>query len=385
MSACTSFRASRGSMQGLSLVELMVALTIGLILTLGLVEVFAASKSAYRTAEGIARVQENARFALDYLQRDIRMIGHFGCVNDQSHKLQAGAFGMHTGAAAGGPLDFNLSVEGFEANSTQPGQTVNLAAAAAGWTPALPAHLSGLNPSPGSDIIMLRFLRGTGAPVANVAVSGANATVTLVPGTYPNLTDDGVATPDLFGIADCAFANIFTGPGNAGAGTVTANGVGGAIDRYTSSPTGHTALYRAEAVAYYVGVSNVSNQRSLMRARWNGAGVRTVEELVEGIESLQLLYGQDQSVDVTRPTGYVANQDTAATLSTATTPAGEQQWRRVGLVQIGLIAASTSPASVAQATQAPTALGVGFASGNDGRLRVAYESTVALRNRLYGN
>lgn len=36
-------------------------------------------------AEGSARAQENGRFALEFLQRDIRMAGHFGCVNDQAH------------------------------------------------------------------------------------------------------------------------------------------------------------------------------------------------------------------------------------------------------------------------------------------------------------
>ena len=126
---------------GLSLVELMIALLIGSILMLGLVQVFSASKAAYQVSEGLARVQENGRFALDYLQRDIRLIGHFGCVNDQSHKQQVDALRMNTGATAGQPLDFNLSVQGYEANGTsQVDQVLNLAAPTAGWTPALPAR-----------------------------------------------------------------------------------------------------------------------------------------------------------------------------------------------------------------------------------------------------
>ncbi len=56
---------SRQTMSGLSLIELMIALTIGLIIMLGVVQVFAASRTAYQLSEGLARVQENSRFAMD--------------------------------------------------------------------------------------------------------------------------------------------------------------------------------------------------------------------------------------------------------------------------------------------------------------------------------
>src|SRR5690606_21928152 len=74
---------------GLSLIELMIALAIGSLLILALVEVFAASRAAYMLATGLARTQENGRFAIDILQRDLRMAGHAGCVNDQARFLPA--------------------------------------------------------------------------------------------------------------------------------------------------------------------------------------------------------------------------------------------------------------------------------------------------------
>ncbi|MCY0536225.1 PilW family protein, partial [Klebsiella pneumoniae] len=72
---------------GVTLIELLVALGIGALLILGLVEVFSASRTAYQLSTGLARSQENGRFALDILQRDIRMAGHVGCVNDQARFL----------------------------------------------------------------------------------------------------------------------------------------------------------------------------------------------------------------------------------------------------------------------------------------------------------
>ena len=376
----------RRNAAGLSLVELMIALLIGSILMLGLVQVFSASRAAYQVSEGVARVQENGRFALDYLQRDIRLIGHFGCVNDQSHKQQVDALRMNTGATAGQPLDFNLSLQGYEANGTsQVDQVLNLAAPTAGWTPALPAHLADLGASPGSDIIMLRFLRPNSAPVSSLVVSGSTTTISTTPAGWSDLTEDGVASPGVFGVADCSYVDVFNGAGNAGAQTVTANV---ALDRYTPNPAGQAALYRAEAVAYYV-ANNASNRRSLFRARWSG-GARTTEELVEGIESIQFLYGQDRSADVNNPSGFMANQVAASdgALGVATTVAGEQAWRRVGLVQVAVVAASPDRATTQQAANAdtrPRALGVQVVGPDDGRYRASYESTVALRNRLYGN
>ena len=72
--------------RGLSLVELMVALAIGLLLLLGLVEIFGASRAAFSSAEGSARIQENSRFALEFLRRDARMAGHMGCLNELGYQ-----------------------------------------------------------------------------------------------------------------------------------------------------------------------------------------------------------------------------------------------------------------------------------------------------------
>lgn len=383
-------RRMHGSMslpaRGLSLVELMIALLIGSILMLGLVEVFSASRAAYRVSEGLGRVQENGRFALDYLQRDVRMIGHFGCANDQAHKQRVDAFGMRTGAATGGPLDFRLSVQGFDGGATAPGTTLNLESPAAGWNPALPAHISGLPnpPRAGSDVIMLRYLRPNGAPVSAIA---GNVVSTTAAG-WADLIEDGVGAPDVFAIADCSYVDVFAGAGDPVARTVTAAAAPAVpFDRYTPNPAGHAALHRAEAVAYYV-ANGANNQPSLFRTRWRAGGGPTTEELVEGIESIQLLYGQDASPAAGNPSGFIANQVPANTIGAATSPAGEEAWRRVGLVQIAVVAASPERASAQQAVDAgnrPRALGVRIAAPADGRFRASYETTVALRNRLYGN
>lgn len=370
---------------GVSLIELMIALVIGSILILGLLQVFTASRTAYQLSEGMARAQENARFALDYLQRDIRMAGHFGCVNDQAHLQTPGSLQPHFGATPAFPLDFSVSIQGYEAPNTAPGNALTLGATWAAIT-GLPTPISNLNPRAGSDIIVLRYFSNEGAPVTGIAKPSASETVTVAPGRWASLTTDGVATPTLFGIGDCRFADVFAGTGT---GTVTVSGAAAPatnlMGRFTPQPSGQTMLYRAESLVYYVGTG--PDGPSLFRARYNGAtGAYVPEELVAGVENLQLMYGQDRVLDLNAnpPSGYIDVQNVANSGGAWSA----NDWRRVGLVQVGLLVRSPGPAASEQtAAGIRRALGVSYSppATNDGLYRASYEVTIALRNRLYGN
>jgi type IV pilus assembly protein PilW len=64
---------------GFSLVEMMVAMTISLVLVLGVATIMISSKRSYNVQQDMARMQENARFAIEFLNKDLRMAGYFGC------------------------------------------------------------------------------------------------------------------------------------------------------------------------------------------------------------------------------------------------------------------------------------------------------------------
>lgn len=374
---------------GLSLVELMIALVIGLILMLGITQIFIASHSASRLSEGVARAQENGRFALDFLERDIRMAGHMGCVNDQAHFIKGLGLPKNNfapGTGSGSPLDFSVAIQGYEATNTGPTNTL---AVGGGALPAgLPAAISGLNPAPlpGSDILVLRFLAPEGVPVT--AINGQELTVDAT--RWTRLTEGGVANPTIFGIANCETVDIFGGTTTAG--KITGSSVD--LTRYAPQPE-PTMVYRAESMVYYVG--NGTNGPGLRRARANSAGTYAInEELVEGIESLQLMYGQDTTPAITGatpPVGNITVQNVASGISTAANATGAAEWRRVGMVQVGLVARSadrTGTNANSKPTDAAAALGVlgmtyDQSGATDGRYRTAYEVSVALRNRLFGN
>lgn len=66
---------------GFSLIELMVALAIGVFLIAGAITVFAKTRDLYRTNESIARLQESARYAMSVIEADVRMASYWGLTN----------------------------------------------------------------------------------------------------------------------------------------------------------------------------------------------------------------------------------------------------------------------------------------------------------------
>jgi type IV pilus assembly protein PilW len=142
-----------------------------------------------------------------------------------------------------------------------------------------------------------------------------------------------------------------------------------------------------------VGINAATQQPGLRRARGNSAGAYAInEELVEGVENMQLLFGQDTVTNISKgslPIGNITTQKTASAVTTQTNAAGAGEWRRVGMVQVGLVLRSPGASSVTQA-DAVSALGTLGTTYNasavtDGRYRTTYEASIALRNRLFGN
>ncbi|GMR14712.1 MAG: hypothetical protein BMS9Abin30_0318 [Gammaproteobacteria bacterium] len=88
-----------GKIRGFTLIELMISIAIGAFLLLGMVELFAGMKSSYRFQEGMARVQENGRIAINLMAHELRLAGHTRPVWDDP---QSGFYPITGGALDGG-------------------------------------------------------------------------------------------------------------------------------------------------------------------------------------------------------------------------------------------------------------------------------------------
>ncbi len=165
--------------QGLSLIELMIAITLSLVLTLGVIQIFSSSKQTNRVQTALGGVQENARFALDLLSYDLRMAGNIGC----------------NSSAAVDILEVKLpaidnGISGFE--KAQLGATV---------FPLLDGKAipSSTNVTDGTDVIVVRYA----SPNTTTVTSGSGNEITLA----TNIT---AKNGDPFIISDCQHADIFT-------------------------------------------------------------------------------------------------------------------------------------------------------------------------------
>lgn len=397
---------------GVTLIELLIAAALSAFLLLGLIQVFSASRVAYQATTGLARVQEGSRFATDFLQRDIRMAGHMGCSNDRARNARqpnafidsfflsdadrdAGNYG-----AAPFPLRFDVPIQGFEAVGTQRGGAVNVSVPAGGWTPALDTSLNGaagLSPAPraGSDVLVLRIFSGDGAPLAAdiqpafVAPPG----ITIPPGSgalieagryYGVASCERVAVLQARGAAAGGVFPINAGGSNLATGFNTSQGGNGPpVSNFTANTT---QVFRADSFVYYVGLRAADGLPSLYRARFVNGAWGASEELVEGVDTMQVLYGLDLDGN-----GAVENYVTADLVpgGAAGYNAIAQRWRSVVSVEMGLVLRSPERAGTPdrEAVNGPLqVLGVTVnVNANEAVLRRPYETTIALRNRLFGN
>lgn len=101
--------------RGFSIVELMVALLLGLFLVSGVTAMYISSKQSYRMTDNISRLQESLRFSLDFMSSDIRMAGYMPC---RFPPLTRNAIdNADTGSNAWFLDYFNFGVRGYEGSA----------------------------------------------------------------------------------------------------------------------------------------------------------------------------------------------------------------------------------------------------------------------------
>jgi type IV pilus assembly protein PilW len=358
-------RVARGE-RGLSLVELMISITIGLIVMGALTYIFVGSRSAYRSNENLGRVQETGRFALDYIGQDLRMVSFAGC---RSRNLNAGNTLViarpavtFTGVADG--------VRGFENG--------------AGWTnPSIITRVRG-------DVLSIR--RGSGSGVELSADTNVGAGTVTLKNNCPRLRKS-----DLVVLASCERAVVFritntpatTCDGTVGAVVLEHQALGAGSDGsqgngnngLVTGPDSYKILdpipadsravvYRFDDISYFIG-ANPAGRPGLYRVSSNGG----TEELVENVEDMDITYGLDTSA----PADGIADVYVNAAAVT--------DWSQVVSARIAVLVVGAD-IGVTTATQSYVLRD----TDNDGtpdrqnapdsRLRQVFTTTIALRNRV---
>lgn len=358
--------------KGITLIELLVALVISLVLMVGVIQLFIGNKRSYQLTEEIARMQESARFAANILAKDIRMAGYTGCTTRDKSSVVIN----NTLDGPGAAYTPDNGIEGWEADSTGFGSYTIVQngsvsdASVSGWSTTGGLTLnSGTMSVSNSDIIRLWGIDGDPVLVNSISPGVAQ---TVVDVTQNADFVDG----DILMMTDCSVADIFQACNvqaiSGGINLVASAGCtpGNLVTKALLNQAGaHVA--RLVGKLYFVGKrdDDSSNPPALFRrVVKQNATAGTAEELVEGVEALQILYGED--TDTADPDGVANRYVDAGSVS---------DWGNVVSVRIELLMQS-SRTNLVDGSQTFKFNGA-TVTASDGRLRYPFMTTVTLRNR----
>jgi type IV pilus assembly protein PilW len=332
--------------RGFSLVEMMIALSIGLVAVGAVSAVLISSASIYRVSDNRARMQENARFSVTVLQDDVRMAGFMGCFNIDMFPTRFTNLAKNPTSFSN---DYSSWVGGYEAGATS-------------WSPALNASIGagGHAPIAGNDVLVVRMPTGKSVPLSDTM------TTTSVP--IPVEDTDPFTVGELAIVSDCGYANLFVVGTKAAAKKLVhaANdNTSPKLTRVFSNIDG-AIVTPVTTISYFIAAA--SDGVTGNKALWRQDGAKAAEEIADGVEQMALEYGIDTDAIADGVTNRFVTADQIGTA-------------RVTAVKVSLLVKSPAD-KLASKTQTFNFDGYTGKSGGDKRLYVPFSTTIALRNRV---
>ena len=336
--------------RGITLIELLVSISIGLVVVGAMVALYIATARGYRQFDALAQLQSNARYVFEIMGYDIRMAGNMSChvpwhpkptnfIADYNSRWWSNTdrplLGIKEGADGNAKKDAGFPAE-YGDDALRGDSVIVLRA----------------NPDEKSSGIVASY--GSGSPDPIQLESGK-----FEPGDLLLLTDCRT-TSSVFQVSG--------DKGGIGHGTELSSSVAGPLDMAGAK------LVQLSANAYYLRESPYayasSRQKipSLYRQALvtiGGLATTRAEELVSGVTDLQIRYGVDENGDGVLDRYVDANAVTA--------------WEQVTAVRVTITLETTDDAVATESSR--------FTLGNgstitDRRLRRSYTATFGLRERL---
>jgi len=327
---------------GFSLIELMIAMMLGLFLIGGVVSVFLSNRAVYRQNENLSRMQESARYAFEVIARDLREAGGIPCGSNLP------TANVLNDASTTWWSNWGEGLHGYEGTEALPAKAIGTATA---------SRVSG------TDAVAI--LSGTAFNGTTVTDHNPTAAEFKV-----NTTEHEIVDGDILMVCDFKQAAIFqTTNANSSNVTIVHNTGGSQTPANCSKGLGYPTvcttngtsysfedggiLTKLSSNAWYIGY-NSRGGKSLYRVKMYNSGgnaATQADEIAEGITNMQLQYlAKDAS-------GNLASNYVDATSITA--------WTRV--VAIRLILTLQSLENVATGTAQP--------------LTRTWNATITIRNR----
>lgn len=289
---------------GFGLIEVMISMTLGLMLMLGITALLSSNNATYRLTDNVGKVQENARFLRNRLSSELRAIGYKGCISKQDIAI-TNTLNNATDQA------YNFSDSGLVGYD-------NVSA-------SLPTELTtliGNDPKPivGSDVLLIRSPHGDSIPVV-----ANNDSTQLFASSAANTT---FAIGDIVMISDCEKARIFQ------ITNISKNDNGGKVNIVhgnkpmtpgnaehnwgppaTDESFGISSSLIAFGTTTYFVANNPDTNKPALYQKVNASPAML---LVNGVYAFQIRYGEDNDgdhqVDIYRDASTVANWNNVITI-----------------------------------------------------------------------
>ncbi len=358
---------------GFSLLELLIAMTLGLLLLGGLLTVYSASSLSYRVAENTNRMQEGARHAFSIIGEHIRSAGYMGCYASPNGPKNELALPLI-------PFDAPAQLVGHEAIAA--GSHVNAldgrpaVADTYGYAAATHGTAAANQGLAGTDALTVRRA-SVRSMLLNAAMANNSSAIPIQANSL------GLSVGDYVLVGDCASADMLCAQANTFTKAIDASTNPGCTGN-TAAPPALSKIYRGsesawvrqfEEATFFIRMNPAGQPALYWRSRVGGSP-RT-EELVEGVQDMQLCFGEDTDtpidrvVNVYRPANAVAN------------------WANVVSVRVTLLMRSLEDGIAT----APQAYGIDrncdgavdaaeTLTPTDRRVRRAFTNTFSVRNRL---
>jgi type IV pilus assembly protein PilW len=370
-----NFNTQKNS-SGMTLVELLVAMVVGMVLLGGVYVSFTSSTTTNSMNEQLSRIQENGRFATSLLTGEVRDAGYVGCLNDvTSFKNVLAPFDPSNPDTVESFLyDFSSALHGFEANGDGTWNDGNEDDENFTWNELNTQFALDFTKEPDqlSDILVIRGM-DTSSIVLDVVPSAASADM-KVAGTAEEL--DTIEDFDVLLVSDCRHAAVFqvtnyNDDGNMVHNTGTVSFGPGNYTKLLEHPDGkfeEGSIFKPVTSVYFIRI-NSNDIPSLYKSL---PGLDSTVEIAEGVESMQIRYGEDTSDD------RIADVYVSADAVT--------DWENVVSVRIGLLLRSIDELLHGEVDDSDYDIdGDGvtdFTAPGDRHLRVVMSATVGIRNRL---
>ncbi len=332
---------------GFSLVELLIAIGLGVLLMTGVVQMFLGSKQTFSTQQGVSKVQETGRLAIEFISRDLREAGYYGCYSPINKIITV--------------VPSNLNLGGLQKN----------------FDFGITAYESAASPS----LSVADDLGATIVPVANTEILVVkNASSQIFVGNTPN-TANAIYAFSALPLADSCVGEICNG-----SAVVVSDCSKARVFQVSATPSVATNTLTLQHTQNWGGadkkpenfdqLSEVSALHTTVYFLATGAGGgpslfqridgRPATELVEDVENVHYTFR--------------LNDTTYKTISQMN--ADMNNWKLVSGVRVEMLVRSTLD-NVVDRPQSYTFAGttVAQASVPDRRIRKVFSTTVGIRNR----